>query len=195
MANHNFIIEVDTGNKTVRVGDAESATSAVKSRVPQGSVLFDMFIDDLDEFAELLEILVKFADDVKGMKEIAGIEDKEKLQQTLDQLVSWAETWGLQFSFSKCKIMHVGKKNPEYEYYMAGHRLTVFEEEKDVGAIVHKSLKPSRQCKKAAVTAGAVLRKLTRNFHYRDRNIFKKLYRTICKTPCRICSPSMVAMA
>ena len=68
-----------------------------------------MFIDDLDEFAELLEILVKFADDVKGMKEIAGIEDKEKLQQTLDQLVSWAETWGMQFSFSKCKIMHVGK--------------------------------------------------------------------------------------
>ena len=51
-----------------------------------------MFIDDLDEFAELLEILVIFADDVKGMKEIAGIEDKEKLQQTLDKLVSWAKT-------------------------------------------------------------------------------------------------------
>ena len=45
-----------------------------------------------------------------------------------------------------------------------------------MGVIVHKSLKPSKQCKKAAGTAGAVLRQLTRNFHYRDRNIFKKLY-------------------
>ena len=118
--------------QTVQVGAAESEASDVKSGVPQGSVLgpvlFDIFIDDLDECAELLEILIKFADDTKGMKEIAGIEDKEKLQQTLDKLVSWAETWGMQFNFPKCKIMHVGKKNPEYEYYMAGHRMTVVEE-------------------------------------------------------------------
>ena len=66
--------------------------------------------------------------------------------------------------------MHVGKKNLKYEYYMAGHQLTVVDEEKDIGVIMHNSLKPSRQCKKAA------LRQLTRNFHYIDRNIFKTLY-------------------
>ena len=43
--------------------------------------------------------------------------------------------------------MNVGKKNLKYEYYMAGHKLTVVDEEKDIGVIMHKSLKPSRQCK------------------------------------------------
>ena len=56
-----------------------------------GPPLFDVFIDDLDKCAELLDILVNFVDDTKGMTEIRGVKDKEKLQQSLDKLVSWAE--------------------------------------------------------------------------------------------------------
>ena len=43
--------------------------------------------------------------------------------------------------------------------------------------LIHRSLKPSKQCKKAAATAGAVLKTITRNFHYRDRNVFLRLYK------------------
>ena len=59
---------------------------------------------------------------------------------------------------------------------MEGTQLEVVEEEKDIGVIVHRSLKPSRQCKKAAGIVTAVLRQLARNFHYRDKNTFKNLY-------------------
>ena len=59
---------------------------------------------------------------------------------------------------------------------MDGVELQVVEEEKDIGILVHKSLKPTKQCKKAADMAGAVLRQITKNFHYRDKNIFKRLY-------------------
>ena len=45
-----------------------------------------------------------------------------------------------------------------------------------IGILVHQSLRPSKHCKKAADMAGAVLRQITKNFHFRDRNIFKKLY-------------------
>ncbi len=59
---------------------------------------------------------------------------------------------------------------------MRGEALQVVEEEKDVGVIVHKSLKPSNNCKKAANTAKAVLRQIARSFHFRDKSIFKKLF-------------------
>jgi hypothetical protein len=39
--------------------------------------------------------------------------------------------------------MHVGRNNPQYEYFMNGTKLTVVEEEKDVGVIIHRSLKPA----------------------------------------------------
>ena len=102
--------------------------------------------------------------------------DGKKLQETLDKLVGWAKKWGMEYNIPKCKIMHLGRNNPMYVCKMDGKQLDVVEEEKDIGVIVHRSLKPSKQCRKAAGTASAVLRQLARNFHYRDRNIFRKLY-------------------
>ena len=81
------------------------------------------------------------------------------------------------FIVKKCKIMHVGNRNPNYEYFMHGEKLAVVEEERDIGVLIHRCLKPSKQCKKAAATAGAVLNTITRNFHYRDRNVFLRLYK------------------
>ncbi len=49
------------------------------------------------------------------------------------------------FNVEKCKIMHVGRKNPEYEYKMEGVKLSVVTEEKVVGIIVHKNLKQEKQ--------------------------------------------------
>ena len=81
--------------------------------------------------------------------EINGEEDRTKLQTTLDRLVKWAEDWGMQFNVDKCKIMHVGRNNPRYEYFMAGVKLREVEEEKDMGVTIHNSLKPAKHCKKS----------------------------------------------
>ena len=64
------------------------------------------------------------------------------------------------------------------------------EEEKDIGVTVHRSLKPARHCKKAAGIAGAVLRQLARNFHYRDRYVFKKLYVQYVRPHLEFASPA-----
>ena len=123
----------------------------------------------MDECAAELDLIIKFADDTKGLKEINGPEDREKLQRALDKLERWAEKWGMKFNIPKCNIMHVGPHNPGYAYPMSGQQLVEVEEEKDIGVTVHRSHKPTKHCRKAAGIAGAVLRQLPRNFHYRDR--------------------------
>jgi len=161
----------------------KSDTCAVESGVPQGTVLgpilFSVYIDDLEVEVERLQlevIIAKFADDTKGAKIIRGPEDREKLQTALDCLCAWAHKWGMSFNVAKCKVLHVGRNNPQYEYYMDGMKLGVTEVEKDVGVMVAKSLKPSEQCEAAAGRATSVLYQIRRNFHYRDRSTFVRLY-------------------
>ena len=94
----------------------------------------------------------------------------------MNNLEKWAKDWGMRFNIPKCKIMHVGTNNPGFKYKMGGIELQEVDEEKDIGILIHKNLKPSRHCKKAADMAGAVLKQITKNFHFRDKTVFKKLY-------------------
>jgi hypothetical protein len=178
----------------VRVGDSISSEQEVESGVPQGTILgpclFGVHIDDIDEVVKMIELLIKFADDCKGKKTIIDDRDRQALQETLDKLCEWAETWGMAFNKEKCKIMHVGNNNPSYDYYMQGTKLTKIEEEKDIGVMVHRSLKPARQCLKAANTSMGVLYQLKNNFHYRDRHIFVKLFKQYVRPHLEFATPA-----
>jgi hypothetical protein len=180
--------------QTVVVEGEESNESEVESGVPQGTVmgppLFNIYIDDIDDFVTLIELLIKFADDNKGLKIIESEADRVKLQKTLDALCEWAKKWSMEFNVQKCKIMHVGRNNPGYKYSMNGVELKEIDEETDVGVVVHKSLKPARQVEKAANTANAVLRLVLRNFHYRDRKVYLKLYKQYVRPHLEFCGPA-----
>ena len=99
------------------------------------------------------------------------------LQQALDALIAWADKWGMAFNTAKCKVMHLGRTNPGYQYQMGGEVLTTTEVERDIGVLVNKNMKPSEQCSKAARSANAVLGQIARAFHYRDRWTFIRLYK------------------
>jgi ribonucleases P/MRP protein subunit RPP40 len=166
----------------------------VESGVPQGTLLgpplFTVYIDDLDEMAELVELMTKFADDMKGLKEITSEADRIALQTTLNRLCEWAKTWQMSFNVAKCKIMHVGRNNPGFKYYMEGEELKTVKEETDVGVLIHSSLKPGRHCEKASNTAGAVLKLIQRNFHYRDRRVLMSLYKSYVRPHLEFASPA-----
>ena len=96
----------------------ESEWAAVESSVLQGSVLggliFIIYIDDLDE-AVKKALIRKFADDTKLAMKIETPEDAAELQRDLDGINRWAEIWEMRFNIDKCKVMHLGSNNQQYE--------------------------------------------------------------------------------
>ncbi len=92
-------------------------------------------------------------------------------------MAKWADMWGMVFNVKKCKVMHIGARNPGYEYSMGGTRLDTTKEERDIGVTMRNNLKPGAQCIKWAVKTAAVLGQISRAFHYRDRHIFINLYK------------------
>jgi hypothetical protein len=165
----------------------------VLSGVPQGSVLgpilFNIFINDLDDAATIRQLLKKFADDTKVGQVIENHSDVQELQATLDRLCVWANTWGMKFNVEKCHVMHVGRHNSKAEYTMNGIKLASTTRERDVGVIISDNLKQADQCKKAAQTASTVLAQIHRAFHYRDRVTYVGLYKQYVRPHLEFATP------
>ena len=175
----------------------ESNWLPVTSGVPQGSVLgpvcFVVFINDIDEVVDLVNgFIFKFADDTKFGRVIKSDEDRASMQEDINKLLEWANTWQMEFNKKKCKIMHFGLKNPRYSYHMGGFApagvvLEEVSEEKDLGVIISDTLKPASQCAKAAKKANSVLGQMSRSFSFRDKHVWIRLYKTFVRPHLEFC--------
>ena len=168
----------------VRVEDELSEWIEVLSSVVQGSVLggilFDIFIDDIDDAAK--EALVwKFADDTKAAKVIESEDDCRRMQEIIDSLAAWAQKWGMAFNVKKCKVLHVGRSNPKFTYFMNGEEVEAVKDEKDLGIHIEDTMKPTKQCAAAAKEANFTLGQIQSAFHYRKKAYLVPLFKTFMR--------------
>jgi ribonucleases P/MRP protein subunit RPP40 len=173
----------------VGIGDKHSRWETVLSGVPQGSVLgpllFVIFINDIDD--GILSKISKFADDTKLCRGVGDDEDAEILREDLRRMFRWSQDWQMLFNVEKCSVMHMGKRNKEYSYEMGGKVLKVSEEERDLGVIMHKSAKPSRQCAEASKKANSTLGMIKRTIVTRDKDTILRLYKSLVRPQLEYC--------
>ena len=94
--------------KVVSNGE-ESESVPVTSGVPQGSVLFLIFIDDMPQYTKYSQVHL-FADDTIVYLTVFTIDDCDKLQEDLRRFEKWKEEWQMEFHPAKCNVLHITRK-------------------------------------------------------------------------------------
>ena len=116
--------------------------------VPQGSVLgpllFLISINYLDRGIE--STLVKFANGTKLGGLANNLEATKVIQEDLNRIQKWTETWQIKLNTTKCKVLYEGNKNIRKDYFIGGIKLERSQVEKYLGVIVDESLSGSSQC-------------------------------------------------
>ena len=91
------------------VNGSFSEWEKVESGVPQGSVLgpllFTIFVNDMER--EIINGLLKFADDTKVWGKVNNLEEAKLMQDDLNKLEIWSRENLMPFNVDKCLVMHL----------------------------------------------------------------------------------------
>jgi len=91
------------------------------------------------------------------------------------------------FNVSKCKVMHVGKRNQCFDCVMEGQTLEKSSSEKDLGVYLSCDLKSASHCIEASVKGNKMLGLVKRTVESRDPQVLLALYKSLVRPHLKYC--------
>ena len=147
----------------------------MESGVPQGSVLGpSLFLYYINDMPDNIRSTVRlFADDTIAYLTISSDADKDHLQEDLNQLADWEDTWMMKFHPEKCNVLSISKKKTSmrYSYTLHGHRLEHVTSAKYLGVTISSDLKWNTHISNICQRANNTIRFLKRNLNISNSNL------------------------
>ncbi|GAB0189021.1 mitochondrial enolase superfamily member 1 [Grus japonensis] len=179
---------LDGRTQSVVVNGSMSKWRTVMSGLPQGSVLgpalFNVFVGDMDSGIECT--LSKLANDTKLRCVVDTLEGRDAIQRDLERLERWARANCMKFNKAKCKVLHVGRRNPKHNYRL-GEEWIESSPEKDLGVLTDEKLNMSQQCVPAAQKDNCVLGCIKRGVTSRSREVILPLHSALVRPHLEYC--------
>jgi len=173
----------------VQLNGVYSSWASIHSSVPQGSILFIIYINDLPESLNVDSNIYLYADDAKLFRHISTSQNSLSLQ--CDKLTHWTDEWLIKLNINKCKVLSHGKNiDHNYPYHINGVQLEQLDSKQDLGVSFDSQLKFYKHIDDKINKAYSFLGIIKRNITYLDKDAFITLY----KATFRICSSSLVTV-
>jgi len=99
----------------------------------------------------------------------------------------------MRFNKAKCKVLHLGRGNPQYQYRLGDEGLQSSPPEKDLRVLVDEKLDMTQQCALAALKANRILGSIKSSVASRSREVIlplcSALVRPHLESCIQLCSP------
>ena len=177
----------------VVVDNATSNTTPVTSGVPQGTVLgptlFLIFINDIAD--NITSPIRLFADDCVIYRPVLCQQDHENLQNDLNTLVDWSNTWQMEFNVKKCAIMQIGTSTRKraLNYTMKGEPLEIVDHHPYLGVELSNNLKYNLHVDNICKKASSVLGFLKRNLRHCPPKVKERAYQSLVRPKLEYATP------
>ena len=153
--------------------------------MPQGSILgpllFLLYINDMPTAISFASIAL-FADDAKLFACIRSLDDCVKLQNDLNNLISWSNAWMMNFNVKKCNVLSVSRSINQinFRYSIVGSDLERVHSFKDLGVLVSSDLSWNNHVKSVVSKSNRVMGMIKRSIGYKAApSVTLQLYKSL----------------
>lgn len=181
-----FSSYLSMGKQYVQIGNSKSDMFPVTSGVGQGTILgpllFTIFFNDSDPGTDHV-FSINFADNKKIGLIIKSLSDAQKLQDAINEFVSWCDSNRLDINLSKCKIITYNSKNKKnrvhFDYCIRGHKIDRVTEIKDLGIMMDENLQFNKHLEYITNKAKNALYFVQRQSYKLDHDVVRILYTSL----------------